>query len=228
MGEGWSATFGDELESVGHFHPEAERLRAELRKQVPALGVQPPLAEMGVEMGILVCVWLGAEREAGGTARVSNRLPGAANLAASGSPTDVLHPVPRPRPPSLRRGAWLPSTFDLIADAHTIALSPTTSPACPPHIPCPTGTRCLSNPKAHRPFRIEGRRPMRTSGLSGSGEGLSGSGAWPGRFAELGAALPSAGQIRELLRLCRRVLPLPVIPPVFGPSLTSLPSLSFP
>ena len=53
MGGGWSATFGDELESVGHFHPEAERLRAELRRQVPALGVQPPLAEMGVEMGIL-------------------------------------------------------------------------------------------------------------------------------------------------------------------------------
>lgn len=38
MGGGWSATFGDELESAGHFHPEAERLRAELRRQVPALG----------------------------------------------------------------------------------------------------------------------------------------------------------------------------------------------
>ena len=56
MGGGWSATFGDKLESAGHFHPEAERLRAELRRQVPALGVQPPLAKVGVEMGILAYV----------------------------------------------------------------------------------------------------------------------------------------------------------------------------
>lgn len=67
-GWGWNAIFGAELESAGHFHPEAERLKAEMRRQVPALGVQPPLAEVGVEMGILVCVWLGAGREAGGQA----------------------------------------------------------------------------------------------------------------------------------------------------------------
>lgn len=48
-------------------------------------------------MGTLGGVWLGAGREAGGKARVSNCLPGAANLAASGSPTDILHSLPRPR-----------------------------------------------------------------------------------------------------------------------------------
>ena len=158
---------------------------------------------------------------------MSNRLPGAANLAASGSPTDTLHPVPRSRPPSLRRGAWLPSTFDLIADAHTIPLSPTTSPACPPLIPCPTGTRRLSNPKARGPFRIEGRRPTRTSWLPGSGEGLSGRGvAWEVCGVWGGIALCWADPGIASPR--RRVLPLPVSPPGFGPSLTSLPSLSFP
>lgn len=67
-GWGWNAIFGARLESAGHFHPEAERLKAEMQEAGPSLGVQPPLAEVRVEMGILVCVWLGAGREAGGQA----------------------------------------------------------------------------------------------------------------------------------------------------------------
>lgn len=49
-------------------YPEAERLRADFAEAGSSLGVQPPLAGVGVETGTLGCVWLEAGREAGGKA----------------------------------------------------------------------------------------------------------------------------------------------------------------
>lgn len=131
---------------------------------------------------------------------MSNRLPGAANLAASGSPTDTLHPVPRSRPPSLRRGAWLPSTFDLIAEAHTIPLSPQPLLRVLPSFLAPLAPAASPTPRPADPLESREGAPRAPPGSLDLGRGCPG-GAWPGRFAEFGAASPSAGQIRELLRL---------------------------
>lgn len=141
---------------------------------------------------------------------MSNCFPGAANLAASGSPTDILHPLPRPRRDLLlahayqhlqlayaslpAAAAWCPSTLDRITDSHII-------PAPQPLL------RVLPSSLAHRiptpsDFPNPGKEPVEL--LLAPWVSV---GAGPGRertsagLRSLGAASPSARKTRELLHL---------------------------
>ena len=173
---------------------------------------------------------------------MSNRLPRAANLAAPGSPTDILHPLPPPtpgpspgkRPPELRTSSSL----------YALAL-PAQTRGAPAHLtPLQTPTPCPGQPlrrilpyslatphpppilSPFRPFRNPGRVPV----APGSREepGRAGQGAWPGQVCgALGYYRPLLGRLGNCFTSLS-VFFLPPWPPGFGPSLTSLPSLFFP
>lgn len=137
---------------------------------------------------------------------MSNRLPRTANLAAAGSPTNILPPSPAPARPAPRTPAaahfQLPLAFALPA-AGAPLLTPLQR-ATPGSLSC--GFSLL--PLLRAPTAPLSLLSADTSELDPSCLGLGraglvrvGWGAWPGRFAQFRAALPSAGHIWELLHL---------------------------
>ena len=137
---------------------------------------------------------------------MSNHFPRAANLAASGRPTDAAPPpAPTPgpspgthppplrtaRPPArsspLSRPQTRPSTLDPIVDAHSVSAA--TSPAGPLFFPCPTPSTAPPSPRPAGPSKSEGGAPR---GIPVP-EGLVAAGAWPGQ------ARGASGRPRPLL-----------------------------
>lgn len=168
---------------------------------------------------------------------MSNSLLEAANLVASGSPTDTVHPPPPPgpspstRPPPLRgaRGAPAPLTP---SRTPTLSSGASSSPERPSFIPSPTTSATPPSPPSAEPSELgEGalRAPPSSLGLARGrpSEGRGAGGVAPA-VAELGAASPSAGQTRELLHLRPLVLSLPPRLLALRSSSTSPPSLFFP
>jgi hypothetical protein len=115
-------------------HPAAERLRADCKGRSHPGGAAAE-AEWGWTWGLSV-VLLGSGRKAGGSARVSNRLPEATNLAASGSRGDAVRPLLRPRGDLLLARGYPASHLQL-------GLPPRRGPRHHPPSPIPGNLACF-------------------------------------------------------------------------------------
>ena len=132
---------------------------------------------------------------------MSNCLSRAANLVASGSPTDILHPLPRPRRDLLLAHAYwhlqLSSRLTLLAAPAHLTPSQIPTPSPLGNHPCgfflPPLPHSISTPPD---LQNPGNKPPRSSRFPGSGRDRSKPGLWPRQVCgPLGRRRPLLGRL---------------------------------